>query len=635
MNKNTIMAFMLLFGLLMVYDYLSRPSTSDIEAYNRQIDSLNRIKLDSIRRDSAMEAQRIALINSIKQDSTRDTSEIKAIEDSLKTSKEREQFGNFHPASKGEEQLVKLENDKIRLTFSSKGGRLVKAEILGFEGYDQTTEDRYDRRPVVLFDNPQNKFHYLIPLASALRGAVLTSDLYFQVKQEGKTLRFVAPTTDPAKYFEQIYTLEEGYTLKYDVNAVGLQELMPINNTNLQLSWHSFLGRIEKNSSYERTMTSIHYKEVQNSPSYCTCAASVQEEHATPIQWVSHSQQFFNFSLVATGSTQFSKGKFETFMSPEEAAHLKELKTELFLPVSSANASYSMLLFLGPNDYNILGATNTGLESIIPFGWSIFGAIGKYVIRPMFNLLATFIPSYGLIIILLTLIIRIVIYPLQYKMLLSGVKMGLLRPELEAMRKKFKDNPQGAQMEQMKMFQQYGVNPLGGCLPMLLTMPIWISLYRFFPASIEFRQKSFLWAEDLASYDSIVDFSFYIPFYGDHVSLFTLLWAVSMFAFLKYNSSQMDMSAGGGQMKMMMYLQYAFPVIFFFALNSWAAGLTAYMLFSNLLNIAQTYITKNFVINKDKVRAEMEENKKNPKQSGWQQRFEDMTKQMQQNQNKK
>ena len=211
------------------------------------------------------------------------------------------------------------------------------------------------------------------------------------------------------------------------------------------------------------------------------------------------------------------------------------------------------------------------------------------------------------------------------------MKMQLLRPELDVMRKKHADNPQTMQMEQMKMFNQYGVSPLGGCLPMLATMPVWMALYRFFPAAIEFRQQSFWWADDLATYDSIFEFSFYIPFYGDHLSLFTLLWAVSMFAFLRYNAAQMDMNAGGNpaQMKMIMMMQYAFPVIFFFALNSWAAGLTAYMLLSNLLNIFQTWITKNYIIDKEKVRAKMDENKKNPKVSRFQQQYEEMTKQQQ------
>lgn len=636
MNKNTLLGFGLLFMLLMAYDYFSRPDATQVAAYKNYQDSLRKDSINAVRMDSLKEAQRLAVLDSLKNDTTRTPEQIAIEAKKLELLKQNEQFGDLYPSGSGEAKNFVLKNDKLQLTFSSKGGKLVKAEVLGFEGYDHTTADRYDRKPVVLFDNPKNKFDYLIPMTTAKRGAVSTADLYFEGLQDApNSIKFRAyASTDKSRYFEQIYTLTEDYNVKYEVNLVGMHELMPIKNSDLELQWHTYLGKIEKNDNYERTMSSIHYKAADDSPTYCNCATSVQEEAGTALQWVGHSQQFFNFSLIGTGNTKFKNAAFETFMTPHEEAHLKELKSAILLPLATAgNTSYTMQFYIGPNDYNIMSKLGVDLESIIPFGWSIFGAIGEYLIRPLFNVLATFIPSYGLIIIILTLIIRVLIYPLQYKMLLSGVKMSLLRPEIEAMRKKHEGNSQAMQMEQMKMFQQYGVNPLGGCLPMLLTMPIWIALYRFFPASIEFRQKSFLWAEDLASYDSILDFSFNIPFYGDHISLFTLLWVVSMFAFLKYNASQMDMSAAGGnsqQMKFMMYLQYAFPVIFFFALNSWAAGLTAYMLFSNVLNILQTFITKNYIISKEKVRAQMDENKRNPKVSAWQKRLEEMTKLQQQ-----
>lgn len=636
MNKNTLLGFGLLFMLLMAYDYLSRPDAAEVAAYNNYIDSLRQDSINTMKSDSLREAARLAAIDRMKNDSTRTPEQIAAEAAKIEVLKKNELFGDLYPAGTGEAKDIVLKNDKLQLTFSSKGGKLTKAEVLGFEGYNhETVELRYDRKPVVLFDNPRNKFDYVIPMASAKRGAVLSSDLYFTVEQSApNSVKFRAYAADNSRYFEQVYTLESNYNLKYEVNLVGLQELMPLNSKNLQLQWHSYLGKIEKNDNYERTMSSIHYKVADANPSYCNCATSVEETQEKPLQWLSHSQQFFNISLIGTGNTKFSNASFKTFMTPHEEAHLKELITDINLPLATGNSSYAMQFYIGPNDYNILSEVGVGIESIIPFGWSIFGAIGKYIIRPIFNVLATVIPSHGLIIIILTLIIRLLIYPLQYKMLLSGVKMKLLKPELDAMRKKNEGNSQAMQMEQMKIFQQYGVNPLGGCLPMLLTMPIWIALYRFFPASIEFRQKPFLWADDLASYDSILDLSFSIPFYGDHISLFTFLWVISMFAFLRYNASQMDMTGGGGnaqQMKFMMYLQYAFPVLFFFALNSWAAGLTAYMLFSNLLNILQTFVTKNYVINSDKVRAQMDENKKNPKVSAWQQKLADITAQQQQN----
>ncbi len=640
MNKNNVLGILLLFLLVMAYSWLSAPDADKVAAYNRYQDSIKQAQAEQYRLDSIKQAQVQAAKDSVQGDSTMSQAQRDSLMATFTDASLREQFGDFAPAAAGEEKTVTIENDKLLLTFSTKGGRIVSAAVKGFEGYNHATADRYDRQPVVLFNNPNDKFEFYIPMASAKRGDVSTSELYFEPIVEGKTIRLRAyASPDKSKYLEQSYTLADGYMIKYNLHFEGLGDMMP-RSSSIRLNWISYLNKIEKNDEYERRMSSVHFKEAEENPSYCTCASTVQnEKHEKPLKWVSHAQQFFNMSLLADGSTTFSKGEFSSIMSDPTATHLKEMQTTLDFPaLSGTSGDYTMQIFLGPNDYDILAATDTELENIIPFGWSIFGALGKYVIRPLFNFLATFIPSYGLIIIILTLIIRVAIYPLQYKMLLSGVKMSLLRPELEALRKKHGDNQQAMQMEQMKMYNQYGVNPLGGCLPMLLTMPVWMALYRFFPASIEFRQKPFLWAEDLASYDSIFDFG-QIPIissiYGDHVSLFTLLWAISMFAFVKYNASQMDMSAAGGnpsQMRMMMMMQYAFPVVFFFALNSWAAGLTAYMLFSNFLNIAQTYITKNFVINKEKVRAQMEENKKNPKASAWQQQYEAMAKQYQEQQ---
>jgi YidC/Oxa1 family membrane protein insertase len=387
-------------------------------------------------------------------------------------------------------------------------------------------------------------------------------------------------------------------------------------------------------------MSSIHFKEVESSPSYCTCASDANEKIEKNIQWISNAQQFFNSSLMFNGNLKPRSADLNTVMSAKEAAHLKELNSSISIPLADQeNMEYKMQFFIGPNDHNLLSKLDNGLEQIIPFGWSIFGAISRYIIRPMFNAFIYIVPNYGLVIILLTLLLRVLLFPLQFNMLKSGVKMSILRPKMDEMRKKYKDDPQGLQVEQMKMYSEYGVNPLGGCLPMVLTTPIWIALYRFFPASIEFRQKGFLWADDLVSYDSIFDFG-YIPvigdYYGDHVSLFTLLWCISMFAFLIYNSKQMDLSAGGANAKMMMYMQYSFPVIFFFALNSWAAGLTCYMLFSNLFNILQTFLVKNVIINKKKLEAQMESRKNNPKpKSGFQQRYEEALKQQQEMKKKK
>jgi YidC/Oxa1 family membrane protein insertase len=267
------------------------------------------------------------------------------------------------------------------------------------------------------------------------------------------------------------------------------------------------------------------------------------------------------------------------------------------------------------------------LEDIIPFGWSIFGTVNRWVIRPIFSFLSSFIGSAGIVILVLTFLVKLALYPLTYKMLYSQNKMAALKPRIEKMKEKYKDDAQQVQMETMKLYREFGVNPLGGCLPMVLQMPIWFALYRFFPASIEFRQASFLWATDLSSYDVIARLPFEIPFIGAHLSLFTILWAVTTLIYTYYNTKHMDF----GSNPAMKYLQYIMPVMFLGFFNSFAAGLTCYLLFSNLFNITQTVVTKNYIINQDKIHEELEAYKKKPKKkkSGFQERLEAAMKEQQ------
>ena len=266
----------------------------------------------------------------------------------------------------------------------------------------------------------------------------------------------------------------------------------------------------------------------------------------------------------------------------------------------------------------VLQAQGNGLEDIIPFGSSIFGTINRWLIRPSFAFLNSFISSKGIAIIVMTLLVKLLLFPLTYKMVYSQQKMAALKPRMAKMKEKHGDDQQAVQMETMKMYREYGVNPLGGCLPIAAQMPIWFALFRFFPASIEFRQAPFLWAHDLSSFDVFAWLPFEIPFYGMHVSMFTLLYAVSMILYTVYNSKQMDMSAmgGGQQQQMMMYMQYFMPVMFLFFFNNYAAGLTTYMFTSNMMNVSQMIFTKKVLINKDKIEQELTASKAKPKKKG-------------------
>ena len=651
-KNSTLIGFSILFVLFLAYSWLNSPSQKNIDKYKADVkkfrdsialsDSLSKLAKDknNLSSDSLTNIKA-----SLEKDSTKTAAEKDSILQNIEktTVSASKAFANFSSCTGCDEKEFTIENDKLNVTFTNIGGRIKSVKIKGFKGYNHSTKNKYDFSDVELMNHKDNRFSYFIPVSGAARGGVNTQDLCFEPKLEGKTIVFRAYTDDRKGFIEQKFNLNNGYQVDYDLKLEGLKDIIPGDAKKITLNWKSHLPKLEKNYQYEQRMSSIHFKEVESSPSYCTCASTSSEKVEKNLQWVSYAQQFFNTSLIIKGNLKPNAADLQSEMIPLTESHLKNLNSSISFPIVDQNSLvYDMELYLGPNNHDILTGLKIGLEQVIPFGWSIFGVINRYVIRPLFNFLGTFIPSYGLIIIILTLLIRVLLFPLQFSMLKSGIKMSILRPRLEAMKKKYKDDAQGMQMEQMRMYSEYGVNPLGGCLPMILTMPIWIALYRFFPASIEFRQKGFLWADDLVSYDSIWDFG-YVPvlngIYGDHVSLFTLLWCISMFVFLIYNSKQMDMSAGGANAKMMMYMQYSFPVIFFFALNSWAAGLTCYMLFSNVLNILQTFLVKNVFINKKKLEENMEHKKNNPKpKSAFRKRYEDALKQQQEmkkNQKKK
>ena len=325
----------------------------------------------------------------------------------------------------------------------------------------------------------------------------------------------------------------------------------------------------------------------------------------------------------------FPSAILKTQMLGEDSEDLKKLQSQIDIPLDKSTAApFAMKMYIGPNEYNRMAAMGHDFEYVIPYGSSIFGTVNRWIIRPIFNFLSSFLGSAGLIILTLTFLVKMVLFPLTYKMLYSQAKMGVLKPQMAKVREKYKDDQQKQQMETMKMYREFGVNPLGGCLPMVFQMPIWIALYRFFPAAIEFRQASFLWATDLSSYDAFVYLPFEIPFYGAHVSLFTLLWAGTTILYTFYNMQNMDM----GQMNnpMMKYMQYAMPLMFLFFFNNFAAGLTCYLFFSTLINVIQMVVTKNYIIDKDKIALELEAYKKKPKKKGgFGSRFEEAMKEQQ------
>lgn len=597
MDRKQLLGFGLILILLGIWLYMNQPTEAERLEIERRRDSLNRVENNERQPVSTDTATDRPYTDQTTPDST-------AVSAAL-----TQQFGIFAPAAAGKEEIVTMENEKMEISFSTKGGRMVEVRLKNYQKVMEDADKNEVEVPLRLLEDEKDRFEYIF---SAGQREISTQDLYFTATSEGDQIRFRAQTSDGG-YIEQIYTLiPESFRIEYQVQWDGI----PLDQgKDVVLNWQTYLDKLEKNTRFERTYSTIHYKTVDSRATSTSYTRNDDKTVAQTLKWVAHSNQFFNTTLLADQS--FDGGQLIVKTLDEENEDLKMLNSRLSLPNRSGTNIFLMDFYIGPNDYKNLKSLGHELEDIIPFGWSIFGTINRRVIRPMFVFLAGLVGSKGLAILLLTFLVKMALYPITYRMLYSQAKTQALKPRMDKLKEKFKDDSQKIQMETMKLYQEYGVNPVGGCLPMLLQMPIWFALYRFFPASIEFRQAGFLWASDLSSYDAFFKLPFDIPMLGGHISLFTILYTISMIAYTYYNSKIMTQGAGGNEemMKMMKVMQYAMPVMFFFFFNNYASGLTAYLFFSNLMTISQTVITKNFVIDHEKIDRELEAYKKKPKKT--------------------
>jgi YidC/Oxa1 family membrane protein insertase len=397
----------------------------------------------------------------------------------------------------------------------------------------------------------------------------------------------------------------------------NMNEVIPKQTGYFNFNWNQTMQVAEHEIDAERTNSTVYFKEDE-----VDYLSETNEEDKAEIKratWLSYKQQFFNSTII--NKAGFDEGKTSIKYEKADTSYLKKCESKLVMRFDNAtSASYPMQWYAGPNNYKELKSYNIELQSLLPLGWGVFGWCNKYFILPLFVFLQKFISSYGLIILMLTIIIKLITFPLTYKSYVASAKMKLLKPEIDKLKIKYKDDPQALQMEQMKVQSKSGVNPLGGCLPQLVQMPIWIALYRFFPASIEFRQQPFLWATDLSNFDSIFNLG------GFHISLFCVLFCVSQLLMTWYMSKTTDIP---DQMK---YMQYFFPVMMFFFLNSTSAGLNWYLFAGNIITFILQYVSLNYIIDNNKLKLEMEEKKKKPaKKSLFQQKMEEAMKQRQQN----
>lgn len=536
-------------------------------------------------------------------------------------------LGIFASAAHGEREFYTMENDLMVMILSAKGGKPYSVTLKKY--------DTHDGRPVVLFDGDSTVFGY--KFFTVDNKPIKTDDLYFRpVGYSGPVIASGGPATLTMRMeasngasVDFIYTmLPDDYMISLETKFNSMGNVIPANTTSLALDWKMYIPQQEKGRQNEDMYTGLKYKVYQESVEDLGGARQRQKkdivtENLLRTDWIAFKDQFFSSVIIA--DDYFLNAMVASSTADPTSRYLRYFETEIGVPyLHSESSAIKMQMYFGPNSFTLLKKYDMQLEELVFLGRNIIRWINQYVIIPIFNLLDNFIVNYGIIILILTLLIKIVLFPLTHKSFLSQAKMRVMKPMVDELAKKFPKQEDAMKKQQatMELYKKAGVSPMGGCLPMLLQMPILFAMFRFFPTSIELRQQSFLWAKDLSTYDSILDLPFTIPMYGDHISLFTLLMTVSTII-----STKISNPAGGQeQMPGMKTMMYMMPVMFMLILNNFSAGLTYYYFLANVISIIQTQVSRRFV-NEAEILRKIEENKKKPvKKSKWQLRLEEASK---------
>ncbi|WP_299014040.1 membrane protein insertase YidC [uncultured Polaribacter sp.] len=559
--------------------------------------------------------------------------------DSIKQVALQNKLGAFaQSAITAAEGVSVLENEVLKLTVSNKGGQITEALIKNYKTYDSL--------PLKLIKNNNASFN--INFGTTDNRILNTKDLYFTptvTKNGENTVVSLKLMVSESQFLEYRYEMKpNNYMVDFAIRSQGLSNVINASNP-INLDWSLNGYRNEKSLKTENTMYTELYYKTEGEVEYFKADSEIVND----LDWVAYKQHFFTSNLLSEKPLNNATVTATDLVVNEEIDTTFTKKFELKTPLELANGelNYSMKWFYGPSDYNLLSGdqfAGTDLDQMADLGWGIFGFLNRTIFYPVFNFLKGFLSNYGLIIILMTIVVRLIMSPLVYKSYLSSAKMKVIRPELTALNEKYpgKENAMKRQQETMAIQRKAGVSMLSGCIPALLQMPVFFALFKFFPTNLALRQESFLWAPDLSSYDTIFKLPFSIPFYGDHVSLFPILASVAIFFYMKMNQSQqanMQAPAQEGMpdmSKMMKYMIYFSPIMMLFFFNNYASSLSLYYFISNLLTIAIMLVIKNFVIDEDKIHAQIEENKKRPekKKSKFRQRIDDAMKQAQEQQAK-
>ena len=593
MDRNTIIGFVLLAALFFGYFYYTRQGQLALEKNSQHIqDSINRLKpkTDSI----------IAKTDSVKRDST-----VKQISSGF----QQDSIPNV-------EQLTTLENNVIKIIFTNKGGQPKIVELKNFK--------TFNGKPLVLENGSFNKISY--PINTATNQTAQTENLFFKPQPvttaNGKSAITFTLQNAGGQSIEHQYSLpDDSYMLDFNIVFNGADKLITQNKINL--TWQAQAPQVEKDISHEKLQSHIAYVK-DGDYDFEELGSGSDKKFDKPVEWITVKQQFFATAIIA--KNKFESADIEWKVPSDTSLHIIAQATSncrINIPNGSV-ANVALQLFYGPSDYKILKSYGNQMHNIVPLGSGIFAFV-KYInrgfIKPVFNFMGSKIASFGLVIALLTIIIRLLISPLTYQSYVSGAKMKLLKPEIDALKLKFADDKQAFGMEQMKLFKSAGVNPLGGCIPALLQIPIFFALYNFFNSNIALRGQSFWWAKDLSAYDSIYNLPFNIPLYGSHISLFTIFAVVTSLLISLYGMANMQDNSN----PVMKYMPFIFPIILLGVFNSQPSALTWYYTVSNAITLVIQFVIQKYIINHEKILAQLEANKKKPVvKSKWQERVQAM-----------
>ncbi len=602
MDRNTLTGLLLIAVILIGFSFYMQPSEQEIQQLQRQEDSIKA-------------ARTAASLANIPDTTQRQIQQAPAIR--------IDNNGVFAKQASGNQEFIILENEKIKAIFSTKGAYVYSVELKEYKTWNQ--------KPLLLFDGNSNRLNLRFFAGNEL---INTADYYFQTigksfqvqASDSNSITFRLAASDQ-QYIDFVYGLKgNSYLLDFDIKSVGMQSVIAPNTSYFDLSWKIDAPKNEKDLKMERQNTTVYYKFTNDDDvEDLDPAKDANEKFVSSLKWISFKQHFFSSALIADKA--FENGEAETQTSLDSSV-IKSMQVALTVPYTRMDAeTFGMQFYFGPNQYNHLKSYGLGLEKQINLGWGFLKYINRYVVIPVFNYLEQFNMSYGIIILILTILLKITLSPLTYRSYISAAKMRLLKPEMDEIKAKLGDEDQAKlQQEYLKLYKKAGVNPLGGCIPLLLQMPILFAFFFFFPSSIELRQQSFLWVTDLSTYDSIWTFG-KVPvidfIYGDHVSLMCLLMTISTIIYTRLNN---QISGATGQMKWMGYLM---PIIFMGVLNNISSGLNYYYFCANMITFGQQYLIRGFV-NEEKLHKKLQENKKKPesnKKSKFQQKLEDMQRQ--------